>query len=152
MEAAIPPWGSDRCWEGLRQQTGARLSAGPRAEPRVMHKPRAALEANPWEGALGPPVIEAGMAVSAHKRGDILKELKTPKEVWAKGKPATQFAGGALPGANMERAAAERTPAHMRGGIRRGGARRGQRARRGPQVRRAQHASCRDGEVFAAGR
>ena len=115
MDAAIPPWGSDRCWEGLRQQPGARLSAGPRAEPRVMHKPRAALEANPWEGALGPPVIEAGMAVSAHKRGDILKELKTPKEVWAKGKPATQFAGGALPGAHMERAAAERTPAHMRG-------------------------------------
>ena len=116
MEAAIPPWASDRGWEGVGRASGAGYPVLPPPPPaKIMSKPRPSVEANPWEGALGPPVAEAQATSKIHARADVSKLIKTPKEVWKAVKKPTEITTATLPGTHAEKQAAKRTPSHLRG-------------------------------------
>jgi hypothetical protein len=78
-------------------------------------KPKPSMEANPWEGVMGPGLAESEATVKTYARSDVSTLIKTPKEVWKAGKPPTQFTTAPLPGTNAEKQAAKRTPAHLRG-------------------------------------
>jgi len=127
MEAAIPPWASDRGWEGVGRASGAGFPVPPshnakfHAMPppqKIMAKPKPSMAANPWEGALGPPVAEAQATSKVHARADVSKLIKTPKEVWKAVKKPTEFTTAPLPGGGQsacEKQLARRTPSHLRG-------------------------------------
>jgi len=117
MEAAsLPPWATERGWEGVGRRTGAGFPLAAAAQPKMMYtKPKVSMSVNPWEGVLGPGNVESQSTVKTHTRADVASLIKTPKEVWKAGKEPTQLSTAPLPGTNAERAAAKRTPSHLRG-------------------------------------
>ena len=109
MEAAVPPWATERGWDRVGQLTGAGRPVTPPAPPRaIIAKPKVSVESNPWEGVLGPPAVESALTTKAHARADVSTLIKTPKEVWKAGKQPTEITTAQLPGTHAERAAAKR--------------------------------------------
>ena len=116
MEACVPPWATERGWDGVARTTGAGFPKGaPAPQPRIREKPKPTMAANPWEGVLGPPALESALTVKTHTRADVSTLIKTRPEVWKTGKKPTEVVSTPLPGTHAEVAAAKRTPSHLRG-------------------------------------
>eukprot|EP00960_Hanusia_phi_P041861 755178-Hanusia_phi.AAC.1 len=79
----------------------------PRASPSI--------DRNPYEGALGPAVVEGGILSKTHARSDVSTLIKTPQEVWKVGKQPTQPEDRPLPGFHSETRASKRVPSYMKG-------------------------------------
>ena len=110
----MPPWASERGWDRVGHATGSGFLIAPSAHVRTA-RPKPSMAANPWEGVLGPSALESAMTTKTHARADVSTLIKTPKEVWKAGKQPTEVTSAPLPGTNAERAAAKRTPSHLRG-------------------------------------
>lgn len=109
------PWATERGWDSVGQRTGSGFPVAPTVQPKMMYKPKVSMAVNPWEGVLGPGNVESQSTVKIHSRADVSTLIKTSKEVWKAGKEPTQVTTMPLPGTNAERAAAKRTPSHLRG-------------------------------------
>jgi hypothetical protein len=91
------------------------------SNPKVYRKATPSLDANPYEGALGeerwnskkkfmfpitffagPSIIESRQTSSSHARSQISALVKTPPDVWKKGKAPTIPFSGPLPGETGE--------------------------------------------------
>jgi len=116
MDAFVPPWATERGWDGVAGATGAGFPTAPAPQPqRIREKPKPSMAANPWEGVLGPSAVESAFTVKTHIRADVSTLIKTRPEVWKAGKQPTQVSNAPLPGTKCEAAAAKRTPSHLRG-------------------------------------
>uniref|UniRef100_A0A7S4M038 Uncharacterized protein n=1 Tax=Guillardia theta TaxID=55529 RepID=A0A7S4M038_GUITH len=103
----------------VREEGGLDLPPWHRPPPAMQRdrfpRPSPSIDSNPYEGALGPAVVEGGIMSKTHARSDVSTLIKTPQEVWRVGKQPTIPADRPLPGVHSETRASQRVPSYKRG-------------------------------------